>query len=132
MTASIQIAASWSAKVDRRGGPNACWPWTGSTTVTGYGLSRVKEGGRWRTAGAHQIAHYLATGRWERREDGRLVRHLCHNRPCCNPAHLRGGTPKDNARDRFARVSGRALVRTNPFLLPVAGVANRVFLGEAA
>lgn len=119
----IEIAKSWRARVDRSGGPYGCWPWTGRLTVSGYGMSRVKEGGVWRTAGAHQIAHFVATGRWERKADRRLVRHLCHNRRCCNPAHLRGGTPIENAEDRAARVAGQRLVppALPPLMLYVAG-----------
>ncbi|WP_303713618.1 HNH endonuclease [Brevundimonas naejangsanensis] len=93
--------------------------------TNGYGQTRVKQNGRWRGAGAHQVAYYLAYGRWEAKADGRLVRHLCHNRPCCNPRHLRGGDANDNAEDRIARKHGIDLIG-NPFHLPVVGVANRV------
>lgn len=128
----ITPSQSWAGRIDRSGGPDACWLWTGRLTVNGYGGSRVKEAGVWRTAGAHQIAHYLATGQWEAKADGRLVRHLCHNRRCCNPAHLSGGTRLDNAFDRAARVEGRALVHVAvgpaaslPSLrLPVVGIAR--------
>ncbi|MFC5374753.1 HNH endonuclease signature motif containing protein [Brevundimonas faecalis] len=121
---SIEIAPSWRARVDRRGGGAACWPWTGGLMTNGYGQTRVRMQGRWRSAGAHQVAYYLATGVWERRADGRLVRHLCHNRLCCNPAHLRGGTALDNAWDRQARISGTALLPGWSLQLPVVGVAT--------
>jgi DNA invertase Pin-like site-specific DNA recombinase len=44
--------------------------------------------------------------------EGLFVLHSCDNPPCCNPAHLRAGTQKENIedaveRDRLAR--GRAL-----------------------
>ncbi|WP_313011371.1 HNH endonuclease signature motif containing protein [Brevundimonas sp.] len=78
--------------------------------TNGYGQSRIKKDGRWRGAGAHQVAYYQATGRWERQAEGRLIRHLCHNRLCCNPAHLRGGTPAENGEDRIARRDGRSLL----------------------
>lgn len=127
MALVIEIAPSWNGRVDRRGGPNACWPWIGGLMTNGYGQTRVKENGRWRGAGAHQVAYYMATGLWERKSDGRLVRHLCHNRRCCNPAHLLGGTPAENADDRQAKKAGRNLIRSSPFLLPVAGVADAMF-----
>lgn len=127
----IEIAPSWAGRVDRSAGPNGCWLWTGGLMTNGYGQTRVKEDGRWRGAGAHQVAYYLATGRWERKAAGRLVRHLCHRRRCCNPAHLAGGTIAENAADRVARRRGIKLVVTNPYLLPFAGIANRQF-GEAA
>lgn len=122
----IEIAASWRSRVDRRGGPDACWPWRGGLGTHGYGATRIKENGRWRSAGAHQVAHYLASGRWERKAEGRQVRHLCHNRLCCNPAHLRGGTALENSWDRYMRQRGVDL--RQPFratlTLPVAGVAT--------
>lgn len=93
--------------------------------TNGYGQTRIKQGGRWRGAGAHQVAYYLATGRWERKAEGRLVRHLCHNRLCCNPAHLKGGTPLDNSWDRYMRQWGVDLKGGVPtsLQLPVVGVA---------
>jgi len=114
LTDQIEIAASWRGRVDRSAGPNGCWPWTGSFVTNGYGQSRIKENGVWRTAGAHQIANYLATGVWERKSAGRLVRHLCHNRPCCNPSHLVGGTHADNMEDRMARRRGESLLAHGP------------------
>ena len=110
MSGLIQIAPTWAGRVDRSAGANECWPWTGSTMTNGYGQTRVRKDGRWRGAGAHQVAYYQATGRWERQSEGRLVRHLCHNRLCCNPAHLAGGTPAENADDRMARRQGRSLL----------------------
>lgn len=127
----IEIAPSWSGRVDRSAGPNGCWLWTGGLMTNGYGQTRVKENGRWRGAGAHQVAYYLATGQWERKAEGRLVRHLCHRRRCCNPAHLRGGTIAENAADRVARQRGIKLVVTDPYALPFAGIANKTY-GEAA
>ncbi|MGH7021665.1 MAG: HNH endonuclease signature motif containing protein [Brevundimonas sp.] len=123
MTDHIEVAKSWRVRVDRTGGPAACWPWTGALMTNGYGQTRIKRDGRWRGAGAHQVAYHLATGRWERRAEGRQVRHLCHNRRCCNPAHLRGGSALDNAWDRQARLSGVVLLPMWSLRLPVAGVA---------
>jgi len=34
---------------------------------------------------------------------GLFILHSCDNRPCVNPAHLRAGTPKDNAHDAMVR-----------------------------
>jgi predicted DNA-binding protein YlxM (UPF0122 family) len=31
--------------------------------------------------------------------DGYVVRHLCNNRKCCNPFHLKHGSPKENTQD---------------------------------
>lgn len=66
----------------------------------------IKLNGKRRAAGPHQVAYFLATGRWEQRAAGRMVRHLCHNRLCCNPAHLIGGTAQENSDDQYSRKKG--------------------------
>ena len=38
--------------------------------------------------------------------EGKIVRHTCDNRRCCNPDHLILGTHADNARDREERKRG--------------------------
>ena len=123
MAADIEISASWAEHVVQLA-PNDCWPWSGPLLENDYGRTKVKIDGRWRTAGAHQVAYYLATGRWERRADGRMVRHLCHFRRCCNPAHLRGGTALDNANDRADRRMGIDLLTRPIWVLPVSGLAQ--------
>lgn len=89
----------WS-KVDRSGGPDACWPWLlRSGPSKTYGLFGVDG----RTLRAHRIAWALANGR----NPGSLfVLHECDNPPCCNPRHLHLGTNRDNAREMSER--GRA------------------------
>lgn len=52
--------------------------------------------GSWRGIGAHRAAYMYAKGPIPR---GLLIRHMCHNRRCVNPAHLEVGDEKDNARD---------------------------------
>lgn len=82
-------------QVDRSGGPDACWPWTGSRFHFGHG--NVWVGGRNRPA--HRIAVLLVTGK----EPEGVGRHTCDNPPCCNPAHIVEGTQGDNVRDRSVR-----------------------------
>lgn len=87
----------WS-KVDRSGGPEACWPWTAGTYKGGYGqfwCVELKQGRR-----AHAVALELHTGE---PANGRLACHSCDNPPCCNPKHLWWGTQKSNTADRHAK-----------------------------
>jgi len=91
------LATRFWSKV-RRGEPNACWPWTGSTDGRGYGhLSAYPKGSPLK---APRVAWEIANGPIP---DGMLVRHKCDNPPCVNPAHLELGTQKDNTRDTSAR-----------------------------
>ena len=84
-------------KVDRSGGPDACWPWTAKAKHP-YGYGRMNSG-RGIDLKAHQIAFALAYGpigkAW--------IRHACDNPVCCNPAHLVAGTAKDNTQDAIKR-----------------------------
>lgn len=100
----ITVSPLFDERVDRTAGPDACWPWIGSRSSgefqrTLYRRVQVTRDGMRRTCNASQAAYFLATGRWERRHEGRVVRHLCHYSLCCNPAHLAGGTQRDNKLD---------------------------------
>ena len=81
--------------VDRRG-PDECWPWLASTKA-GYGRFKIAS---YETAIASRVALVMATG--QEHLDLHAL-HSCDNPPCCNPAHLRWGTPVDNATDKIER-----------------------------
>lgn len=87
-------------KVEKRG-PDECWPWTGKARTTGYGS--IGTGGR----NAPRMLSNRAAWTLSRGPipDGIVVRHKCHNRLCCNPAHLELGTLSDNVADMWARPS---------------------------
>lgn len=85
----------WS-RVDRSGGPDACWPWTGLVGYTGYGKMTVRR----KNTPTHRFAFELTNGPIP---SGLCVCHACDNRLCCNPAHLWLGTQMDNIQDRNAK-----------------------------
>lgn len=87
-------------KVNRSGGPDACWPWTASVDRKGYGQFGIGPFKGNRLVRAHRVAYLLAYG-----VDPApfLVCHKCDNPPCCNPAHLFLGTRGDNNRDSVAK-----------------------------
>ena len=70
-----------------------CLVWTGAPNSSGYGSIRV-DGLQWR---AHRYA--LARSGVEVRPSD-LVDHICHNRLCVNPSHLRVVTKSENAQNR--------------------------------
>lgn len=91
-----QVRIFW-ARIDRTGGPDACWPWVRGRTTDGYG--RMWYGGK--DEQAHRVAWRLLVGPIP---DGLLVRHkVCDNRLCCNTAHMLLGTIADNNRDAVER-----------------------------
>lgn len=85
--------AFWK-KVDRSGGLEACWPWTGWKDALGYGRVTKSIPVTYGTKMAHRVAYELATG--ARVPSELHMDHLCRNTSCCNPAHLEPVTVKVN------------------------------------
>lgn len=73
----------------------ACWPWLLSTGSHGYG--QAWDGTTVRTS--HSLWWEYMTGEHVRKETGLTIDHICHNRICCNPIHLRLLPNRVNAQD---------------------------------
>ncbi len=84
----------WSI-VDRTGGTDACWLFTGKRVRKGYG--RRKYNGKYHLA--HHIAWHITYGEFPKD----CLLHSCDNPPCVNPKHLRQGDHYENVRDRQKR-----------------------------
>lgn len=79
-----------------------CWPWVGQSRNHGYGY--LSKGGRAEGKIQSHRAAWLVT--FGEPAKGKVVRHMCHNRLCCNPSHLAVGTPAENVRDMWEREEG--------------------------
>ena len=68
-----------------------CWEWTGTTTVHGYGQSKVAG----KNQSAHRTSYELLVGPIP---EGLQIDHLCRNRSCVNPSHMEPVTQQENMR----------------------------------
>lgn len=73
---------------------NNCWIWIGAKTSNGYGNVRVNKIG-YRT---HRLIYalFVAPVPLGKGKDIPVLHHICNNRLCCNPAHLRLISDREN------------------------------------
>ncbi len=89
LSPQAKLEARFWAKVEKGAG---CWEWTGSK-CKGHGHLGV-EG---RTVYAHRFSYELLVGPIP---EGLVIDHMCHNKACVNPGHLRAVTTKQNNEHR--------------------------------
>ena len=90
MSHDTRLTTRFFKKVDASG---ECHEWTASKMTGGYGLFVIDK----KNKCAHRVAYEIAYGPFDQ---SMFVDHICHNRACVNPKHLRLATAKQNAENR--------------------------------
>ncbi len=80
------------AKV-KKGAEGECWEWMGGHVRAGYGALLHQGKQRY----AHRIAYELMI---DLIPSGMQVDHMCHNKGCANPSHMRLATCAENTRNQ--------------------------------
>lgn len=93
MRKTIPAIVRFDAKVDKSGGPDACWPWTAAKTPSGYGV--FSESAQRRAVRAHRWAWAYHNSEIP---GGMTIDHLCSTRDCQNTRHMEVVTPSENSK----------------------------------
>ena len=73
-----------------------CWEYTGSIDKHGYAQLSTRKYSK--KIPAHRLMYFaynLDTNQ------NVIVRHMCNNKKCCNPDHLKSGSHRDNSLDYY-------------------------------
>lgn len=96
-----ELAKFWArVRVD-----DGCWEWTGTKADNRYGKFKI----RGRTMGAHRLSLMIARGYISA---DLVVDHICRNRSCVNPAHLRVVTKSQNSLENSVSVTAVNKLKT--------------------
>lgn len=74
-----------------------CWLWRGQIGAWGYGQTNHRARHVAVHRGMYEVLHGVRLDRWQ------LVMHTCDTPACCNPMHLKLGSPGDNVLDAASK-----------------------------
>jgi hypothetical protein len=132
--AAVVLGDRFWSKVDRTGGPDACWLWTAAKRTAGYGVYGI---GSTNLYQAHRLSYEESFGAVPH---GLILDHVCRVRACVNPAHLRPITKGDNQQNqsRYGRKSASGIRGVHKHkdgwsvCVKVNGVRHRAFCTSLA
>lgn len=108
MIPSVELARRLLPRVLRKVEPepmSGCWLWTGTVSAAGYGVVTV---GRHMTRPTHRVVWAALVAPLTK---GLHLDHKCRVRCCCNPAHLREVTARENILAEGSLATGAANYR---------------------
>lgn len=70
-----------------------CWEWAAYKVAKGYGRFGFRRKGKSMMFASHRFSYEIAKGEIPA---GLVIDHICHNKGCVNPDHLRAVTTKQN------------------------------------
>lgn len=76
-----------------------CWIFEGAKSVQGYGCFSIKSNGKHASYPAHRISYSLFVGCRDMRK---VIDHICRNKACVNPDHLREVSTRTNILENSA------------------------------
>ncbi len=104
MFSDMMISRFWR-KVNKLS-EDECWEWQGAISPAGYGTITPSES----STRAHRLSFEINSGQIP---TGLVIDHMCRNRRCVNPNHLRAVTPRVNALENSVGHAARNAVKTH-------------------
>ncbi len=89
---------------------HSCWEWIGEKSDKGYGRFYCYKGESGHKG--YQYAHRFSLSLVKQTHKGLVIDHICRNKGCVNPAHLREVTTQKNTLENSDGIAARNKLKT--------------------